>query len=108
MSRWREHTFPSGPEAGAQGVPDALFPTDNEYGIPLLREDMQATMIQAPIMVFEATHHVKMAGTHFSIGARGRGSRSSRRSVSNRQRVRHPAPERRYAGNHDSSAYHGF
>lgn len=54
---------PTGPEAGGQGIPDALFPTDNEYGIPLLREDMQATLVQAPVMVYEATHHVKMAGT---------------------------------------------
>lgn len=45
-------------------VPDALFPTDNEYGIPTLKLELQSTMLEAPLIMWGATtRKTRMRGT---------------------------------------------
>lgn len=42
------------PTVYAWEVPNALFPTDNDFDIPTLRLDMQATHLQAPLVMWGA------------------------------------------------------
>jgi hypothetical protein len=36
----------------AQDIPNALWPSDNEWGIPLLRPDLQADALDVPVLVW--------------------------------------------------------
>ncbi len=45
-------------------VPDALFPSDNDWGIPSLDSELQATMVDLPVSLWGAsTRRVRMPGT---------------------------------------------
>jgi len=50
-------------------VPDALFPTDNEFGIPLLRKDLQGRYVDMPVRGWGAVARPsQMRGTwHFYV-----------------------------------------
>ena len=50
-------------------VPDALFPTNNQYGIPLLRLDRQADFVDAPVEGWGSlSRRDRMRGTwHFFV-----------------------------------------
>ena len=53
-----------GLDAAAKGVPDAMFPSEGTWEIPILRADMCAELIQAPVLVYGATHRIdKITGT---------------------------------------------
>lgn len=46
-------------------IPDVIFPTDNEWGVPLLDLNMQAIMLNIPITKWGTIgRHGKMAGTY--------------------------------------------
>jgi hypothetical protein len=51
-------------ELGRQDVPDALFPTDNDWGVPLLDLAVQATSVDLPVCVWGASgRKARMNGT---------------------------------------------
>jgi len=53
-------------ELGAGDVPDALWPTDNEWGIPLLDVGLQADALDLPVGVWGFTKRAsRMRGTWF-------------------------------------------
>jgi len=47
-----------------EGVPDSLWPTDNEWGIPLLSVERQADAFDVPIETWGAKARSKRAGTY--------------------------------------------
>lgn len=52
-------------EAADPGVPDALFPSDNEWGIPTLDVRMQADAVELPVTVWgSVAHSKKVRGTY--------------------------------------------
>ena len=55
------------PELSALDVPDAIWPTDNEWGIPLLDTNLQATAIDLPFKAWGSISlKTRMSGTwHF-------------------------------------------
>lgn len=52
-----------------RNVPDALFPTDNEYDIPVLNPDLQGDFVDAPVCGWGSiTRRSRMRGTwHFYV-----------------------------------------
>lgn len=54
-----------GPDLSRADVPDAVFATDNEYGIPTLLPSLQATMLEAPVLLWGAlARRTKTTGTY--------------------------------------------
>ena len=52
------------PQIGRQDVPDALFPSDNDWGIPTLNADLQATTVDLPVSLWGAmSRTARMRGT---------------------------------------------
>lgn len=48
----------------AADVPDAVFPSDNDWGVPVLDLEMQAEFVDAPVTVWGSVpHRTKMNGT---------------------------------------------
>ena len=44
-------------------VSNAMFPTDNEYGIPVLDPTMQATEVVGPVCMWSSVVRMRMLGT---------------------------------------------
>lgn len=56
------------PSAAYEGVPDAIWPSDNEWGVPTLLLDGQALAVAAPVLVWGTggRKHIRFSGTwHF-------------------------------------------
>lgn len=53
------------PDLTRADVPDAVFATDNEYGIPTLNLALQATMLEAPVLLWGAlARRTQTTGTY--------------------------------------------
>lgn len=52
----------SQPTLSKSDVPDAIFPTDNDYGIPVLMSELQADALDAPVSTWRETHYTGKSG----------------------------------------------